>query len=661
MEKVKKYSMYSYLKFAIIITFILLLFFCISNINASSYEIDDYKINATIKSNGDMHVEEYLKYSFSEDMNGLYRDILYKYNFKNQKDNLEATSSRYQANKASNINAYMSDSDFNSLKQMTLMSEDELFNGMDGVFSITELIEDGYRKNVKVYSPIKSGNEKYVKYEYDLEDVAVKYNDKGEIYWNFVGKDWECDISNLEIQISFESTLNSDAIINVYPHSYTKNLNYNVENNTIYIKSSNVENGMAVDARVVFPGEALVYANKTVDAMYNMQELEKVENKMTAEKNRFLISNQISIYLLIGGIFGLVIIIIETNKVVSKGKKKKKDLKICTDILENYSLGEYSTMLNMYGGYTNTNLLVSTILDLANRKYIVMDAKKKVEVSKFSKIEYDYDMKLNVDKDYSTLNKYEINVINYLFNGKVGNVTNISNFEKTQIELNDRLKELAKKTNRVVEYSRLTQVLDSNEGKKIYNQIPKKLIIGVLTYVLVYLALVVINTFIVAPVVSEVAAVFTVFSIMIGIFAACFIASAKSIKEEYIDEYNKLKGLEKYLKEYSNLKERFPIEMALWGKYLVFAALFGIADKVSKEFKEELIAQGYDDDYIYTTYPILNMSVHSTDIHSSFASSTGTSSSGGYSGSGSGGGGGRRWWRRSFLRISCLKMYKIIL
>ena len=101
----------------------------------------------------------------------------------------------------------------------------------------------------------------------------------------------------------------------------------------------------------------------------------------------------------------------------------------------------------------------------------------------------------------------------------------------------------------------------------------------------------------------------------------------------------------------SIFKDRFPIEMVLWGKYLVFATLFGIADKVSKEFKEELIAKGYDDDYIYMTYPILNMSIHSNDIYSSFVASTGSSSSGGYSGSGSGGGGGRRWRRRCLLRM----------
>ena len=55
----------------------------------------------------------------------------------------------------------------------------------------------------------------------------------------------------------------------------------------------------------------------------------------------------------------------------------------------------------------------------------------------------------------------------------------------------------------------------------------------------------------------------------IVISSLLFVLSTRSIKEEYIDEYNKLMGLKKYLKEYSKLKDRYPIELVLWNKYLV--------------------------------------------------------------------------------------------
>mgnify|MGYP002448560150 CR=1 FL=1 len=97
------------------------------------------------------------------------------------------------------------------------------------------------------------------------------------------------------------------------------------------------------------------------------------------------------------------------------------------------------------------------------------------------------------------------------------------------------------------------------------------------------------------------------------------------------------------LKPFSYLNEKEVPELVLWEKYLVYATAFGIADKVAKEFKEELIKAGYSDDKIYLTYPVLCMSSYSSSFATSINSSTG------YSGSGSGGGGGRRRWSRCFL------------
>ena len=113
--------------------------------------------------------------------------------------------------------------------------------------------------------------------------------------------------------------------------------------------------------------------------------------------------------------------------------------------------------------------------------------------------------------------------------------------------------------------------------------------------------------------------------------------------DQYAQEQKEVLGLWKYLKDYSLIKDRYPIEISIWNEYLVFASLFGIADKVAKEFKEELIKAGYSDDKIYLTYPVLCMSSYSSSFATSINSSTG------YSGSGSGGGGGRRRWSRCFL------------
>lgn len=51
------------------------------------------------------------------------------------------------------------------------------------------------------------------------------------------------------------------------------------------------------------------------------------------------------------------------------------------------------------------------------------------------------------------------------------------------------------------------------------------------------------------------------------------------------EEAIKLKGFRKYLKNMSNISNREVLEVNIWGEYLVFAKLFGIANKVKKQFK----------------------------------------------------------------------------
>ncbi len=647
MERVKESIL---LKILIALSLFYITIVCFSSINAASYYIDDYKIDAKVLTNGNMHVIEYLKYNFSEDMNGLIRNFMYKYNYSSQQDDIKATSSRYQASNISNINVFVSNQNFNNTVQYTIT--DRATNGTEGVYTLEEIINDGYRKNIRVYSPVSSGNSKYVKYEYDIEDVAVKYNDVGEIYWNFIGKDWDCDINNFTLNVSFEGTPMENATYKVYPHSYTKDIGYEVSGNNIIVTAKDINPQVALDTRIVFPSELLISSTKVYNENYNFTELEKIEKEESLGKTRYLLANKISAIAFVGGLIGLFVIIFETNKIVNKGKKKGKNIEICTEMLDKYSLGEYSSMLNSYGAYTNNEILLATILDLSNREFIIMEPQKKLEKEKFSKIEYNYMMRLNSDKNYSTLNEYEISIINYLFNGKVGNLTNINEFEKQSIELNDRIKEISKSYTNKILYAKTCDLLNKKQIDTMYDKAPKKLVTSVIILILIYFAIIGINLLVISPVVSQASTALAIFSGVIGLFAILFISSAKSLKEEYTDEYNRLVGLKKYLTEYSVLKERYPIEMALWDKYLVFASLFGVAKTVAKEFREELIAKGYDDDYIYANYFYLNLSMHSLEMMSSFATSmgTGSSSSGGYSGSGSGGGGGRRWRRRCLLR-----------
>lgn len=110
------------------------------------------------------------------------------------------------------------------------------------------------------------------------------------------------------------------------------------------------------------------------------------------------------------------------------------------------------------------------------------------------------------------------------------------------------------------------------------------------------------------------------------------------VNSSLMDEAKELKGLKKFLEEFTLIDKREAIEVTLFEEYLVFAQILGIAKKVASQFKKlypELIENyNYDYDDIFLIYAISNSGISSANTARSRAQS--------YSS------GGRRiffWWR----------------
>lgn len=111
-----------------------------------------------------------------------------------------------------------------------------------------------------------------------------------------------------------------------------------------------------------------------------------------------------------------------------------------------------------------------------------------------------------------------------------------------------------------------------------------------------------------------------------------------------MQEARDLKGLKKFLTNYTLIDKREAIEVSLFEDYLIFAQLLGIANKVSSQFKELYpdIIENLDYDYtdIFVMSRISNIGIRSATSARSRAQSYNRYSSGG-GGFSSGGG---RWW-----------------
>ena len=108
-------------------------------------------------------------------------------------------------------------------------------------------------------------------------------------------------------------------------------------------------------------------------------------------------------------------------------------------------------------------------------------------------------------------------------------------------------------------------------------------------------------------------------------------------------EARKVIGLRKFLKDFTLVRERASEEVALWNDYLVFGALYGIADKVAKELSEinpKLFEQTiYSDPYTARQVVWLSRDL-SNSILNTAARSAAAAAKGGFGGRASFGGGG---------------------
>lgn len=115
------------------------------------------------------------------------------------------------------------------------------------------------------------------------------------------------------------------------------------------------------------------------------------------------------------------------------------------------------------------------------------------------------------------------------------------------------------------------------------------------------------------------------------------------ITDKAREEAIKLKGLKQFLKEFSRIQEKEPIEVKLWNEYLMYAQILGMAKEVMEQFKKlypEIIEDMENYNYNYNTFMFVN-SLSNTGVKAaSAARSAAESYSSGGGGFSSGGGGG---------------------
>ena len=498
-----------------------------------------------------------------------------------------------------------------------------------------------------------SATKKY-QISYTVEDAIAKYNDYAELYWQFVGSDFEINADKITGTITLPSQAPSKDEIKVWGH--TEDLNgeiYVTDLDKISFELDGFNSGRYVEIRTLFPTSMIVSTSRTHDAdilEYVIDEETEWANEANARRARrdatnFLITLVVVIVCVLLSVFSILRAIKQANKFKGKTKyKPTQELEYYRDLpRENatpaQSLYVYFETKSGIADNDIGKVVSATLLNLNLKKHIEFQVEKEKNKEKIT-------MKI-LNADTKDLSADEKVVFEFLQKAcKDDNEITVKEFEK-YIKRTSTTDILALKTNINGQTKRelIKQQIYDAEQEKVYKDQSSQTTIYALIIFFAIFAIAFTSEFL------NVFGYIGIFGLIVCQVIAIVINSRTLKKinvytQKGIDEKEMWRGLKKYMEDFSMLDKREVPEIAIWEHFLVFATAFGIADKVLKQLK--VVYPNIENDLNVNTYTCMYFMMN-TNFSSSFSNAISTSMSSAYtsaSGGGggfSGGGGGGRW------------------
>lgn len=498
---------------------------------------------------------------------------------------------------------------------------------------------------------------------YRVNDAITKYNDYAELYWQFVGKDFEVDAKRIIGTIYLPSNVSNKEEIKVWGH--TAGLNgtiYATDTNKIQFEINQFKHGTYVEVRTLFPTN-LINTSGRVKQTDILDTVVKEETKWANKANRqrkidsWMQENSdwlvgLIIILIFGSIFLIVIIaeLKQTKKYKAKLKKIENREKIVETTQYKYfrdipdegaTPGEVMRILNpirsQFSSLEFGRIFSATMLDLTLKRYLDVKLEKNEKNKDVTNI---YVLKQVSDGLKPNEQRIMTFVKNAAGSKKIITLKELQKYIKNQPY---KVENLLTGTFKSIETQLEDDGIIDAEGYTDY----KKYSSAKVGYIVAIIALC-----------WFAFAIIPIFAIVISAINAylCWKIQKKSniFTQKGIDKQAEWKGLKVFMEEFSMLDKREVPELVIWEKYLVYATAMGVADKVIKQLK--IVYPDFENmsDSI-ATYSYMNLMLH-TDFSRSFTnamsssiqsahstySSTYSSGSGGGGGFSGGGGGGRR-------------------
>lgn len=643
----------------------------------ANFEINNFVIDTDVMSDGTMKVKETISYYTDEVVNGLTRNIEIENpaNTRNSASGVTVTGVRVDGVEYQRVSSAV--------------------KGDSGVYTLSNTSKES---DITLYSPFYK-EYKTVEYEYVLTDVVVKYDDTAELFWNFLGAEWDCNINQLTVNIKLPNSAANNTIW-VYGHGSDYGT-FNKNGSNITLNVSNIPAYNAIDARILFSRDSVNDATKVVSGSVLKDYIDKEEGmskELEAKKVLFGHTiDEVAIFL------DIAIIIIGIYIYILFDKEVKVD-KVHYYREMPYNL-EPEVLQYIYYRKDVSNSFYIAVLNLVKLGVYRLENTVNAVGKETQKIIYNPNHTAKL-KNYQ---KDMIKTIN-------GFLEKDLNGEQSQ-DMIRLASKMSKSTGSG--YRKYKENLEAEKeallGKPV--KIPQNVIMATVFVMVAVISFIVLmtaridsaeNGFFLAMFLGITTIVYSVFfatvsnclpalifilfhasmfqgaiiammtefgvvalypTYIITFFLIQYVIRVKKYPKEERQIIEYVKGLKRYIKHFSMLKDKEEVteNIALWEDYFIMAIALGLNSKTINYFynygKEQNSNLGtslrYTHSYshfhhdMYSSFYTYQKSYTRSTVSSgsSYGGSGHSGSSGGFSGGHSSGGGRRRWrWRKPFLK-----------
>ncbi len=606
-------------------------------VNAANYDITNQYIKAEVLNNGDLKVSELIVMDGT--FNGYEKTLSYKNELLEEGTNY-ANNALYNGSnielisiKGKQVNN-VSFATFND--NFTSFTPENIASNGDIAKYTTKTNYNGY--TYRMY--YKSNNAKVAfLITYIIKDVIVLHNDVAELYWNFISPNDYDDINDIKIEVLLPNVDNS-INFRIWAHGNLSGEVTKLDNNRgLKAEIAYMEASANLDIRATFDKTLITDTTHVKKDNNNaLPSIIAVETKRAEEANelraellkKYNFGVYSSIIFIILSITALIYIFFKYGK----SPKSTYYSKYNREFIDDYNVEVIDYLMNRK---ITPNAMSASIMNLVYKKNIsvreIADTKKKKK---------DYVFTLE-NKD--NLIASEVLLVDFLFN-KVGhnNADGTKNF--STIDLKNYAKGTKTCDSFINSYtSWKNSVTRYGEKEEFFEKSPTPLVISLVLFIIG----IILFLYSTSNGVDFILVYFIPITCIILLFYG-IVVYKKTIKG--VDHYSKWKAFKNFLNDFGAFELKELPEVILWERYLVYATIFGLADKVQKvmnvRIKEiDIDNVTYIPSYFYFDLgSTINSSVNSaisgaySRQAANYANSHSSSSSGGGFGGGFSSGGG---------------------